>query len=63
MQAALLKDISKGNVSIEKEKKRKSQKEKEIEKNNMVVWSDVAETTADWQSRPDLVPVLPFTAV
>lgn len=57
-------DISKGNVSIEKEKKRKSQKEKEIEKNNMVVWSDAAETTANWRSRPDLVSVLlPFTAV
>lgn len=53
----------KGKCFKRKGKKRESQKEKEIEKNNTVVWSDVAKTTTDWRSRPDFVPVLPFTAV
>lgn len=47
-----------GTFSIKRERKRKSPKEKEIEKDDLAVWSDVAGRATGQESRPDLVPVL-----
>lgn len=55
--------MKRGNILTEKERKRKSLKEKEIEKRDMAISSDVAERTTDQESRSDLPPMLPFTAM
>lgn len=47
----------KGNSSIKKERKRKRQKGKEIEKKGMAICSDVARRMAGREGRPDFSTV------